>query len=186
MNKARFFVFGTLFVMGMSLFAQNAEADFTVGLTEDGEGAVIKGYKGRAPQVRIPATIQGMPVKELGEGAFVGRVQITSVVIPDGVTTIGRSALAGQQKLTSITIPNTVTAIGDEVFGDCKALRSITIPNSVTSIGARVFEDCTNLESITIPNSVASIGDRAFTSSGLRSITWPASVTKLQSIDTYG
>jgi hypothetical protein len=64
--------------------------------------------------------------------------------------------------LTSITIPNSVTSIGNMAFADCTGLTSITIPNSVTSIGARAFEGCTGLTSITIPNSVTSIGSSAF------------------------
>ncbi len=37
--------------------------------------------------------------------------------------------------LTSVTIPNSVTSIGDEAFYDCTSLTNVTIPNSVTSIG---------------------------------------------------
>ncbi len=66
------------------------------------------------------------------------------------------------QNLTSITIPNSVTSIGEFTFYDCTNLISVTIPNSVTSIGDDVFRNCTNLTSVTIPNSVTSIGNKAF------------------------
>ena len=174
------------------------EEDFTVSLTRDGSGVVIAQYNGNLTALTIPSTIQGMPVKEIGEQAFVGKrmdytrplwngaVDITSVVIPSGVTTIGNTAFGSQQRLTSITIPGTVTSIGGEAFKGCTALASITIPNSVTSIGNSIFEGCSSLASITIPDNVRSIGDRAFAMSGLRSITWPASVTTIQALDTYG
>ena len=56
--------------------------------------------------------------------------------------------------LTSITIPNSVTSIGDYAFAWCDGLASITIPNSVTSIGDSAFIYCTSLHTITIPKNV--------------------------------
>ena len=79
------------------------------------------------------------------------------------------------QRLTSITIPNSVTSIGDGAFEYCSELTSVTIPNSVTSIGWHAFADCSSLTSVTIPNSVTSIGYSAFSGcSGLTSITCEA------------
>ena len=79
------------------------------------------------------------------------------------VTKVGIQAFYYKCKtLTSITIPNSVTSIGAEAFRECSALESITIPNSVTSIGERAFYGCKALTSITIPNSVTSIGNDAF------------------------
>ena len=64
--------------------------------------------------------------------------------------------------LTSITIPNSVTSIGSSTFEDCTSLTSITIPNSVTTIGYEAFYKCTSLTSVTIGNGVTTIGDNAF------------------------
>ena len=75
------------------------------------------------------------------------------------------------KSLTSVTIPNNVTSIGDNAFSGCSGLTSVTIPNSVTSIGSVAFWGCSGLTSITIPNSVTSIGSAAFWGcSGLTSI----------------
>ena len=60
--------------------------------------------------------------------------------------------------LTSVTIPNSVTSIGSSAFENCSGLTSVTIPNSVTSIGSSAFSGCSGLTSVTIPNSVTSIG----------------------------
>ena len=87
---------------------------------------------------------------------------MTSITIPNSVTSIGDYAFQYCSSLTSITIPNSVTSIGDYAFSYCSGLTSITIPNSVTGIGRDAFSYCSGLTSITIPNSVTSIGDFAF------------------------
>jgi hypothetical protein len=75
-----------------------------------------------------------------------------------------------ERTITSIDIPNTVTSIGISAFSGCTSLTSITIPSSVTSIGDRAFEDCDSLTSINIPSSVTSIGYTAFRCESLTSI----------------
>ena len=113
-------------------------------------------------------------------GAYPSAKDITSVVIPNGVTTIGEGLFSGCRNLTSITIPDSVTTIGNRAFSYCNKLTSITIPDSVTTIGNRAFSYCDKLTSITIPDSVTSIGDEAFSACrGLTSITIPGSVTSI-------
>ena len=65
-------------------------------------------------------------------------------------------------KITSVTIPDSVTSIGSYSFYGCSSLTSVTIGNSVTSIGIYSFYGCSSLTSVTIGNSVTSIGERAF------------------------
>ena len=87
---------------------------------------------------------------------------LTSVTIPNSVTTIGGSAFSGCSALTSVNIPNSVTTTGGSAFSGCSALTSVNIPNSVTKIGDYAFYFCSALTSVTIPNSVTEIGDGAF------------------------
>ena len=113
-------------------------------------------------------------------GAFRGCSSLTSVTIPNSVTSIGDYAFCYCSGLTSINIPNTITTIGGYIFQGCSSLTSVTIPNSVTSIGNSAFNGCSGLTSITIPNSVTSIGDDAFMScTTLTSVTIPNSVTSI-------
>ena len=106
--------------------------------------------------------------------------RLTSITIPNSVTSIGDYAFINCSSMTSVTIPNSVNSIGNWVFRDCKSLTSVTIPNSVTSIGEYAFSFCSGLTSVTIPNSVTSIGEYAFSScSGLTSVTLLNSVTSI-------
>ena len=88
--------------------------------------------------------------------------KLTSVTIPENITSIGRCAFSGCEELTSITIPNSVTSIGSAAFEHCSGLTSIVIPDSVTSIDHWTFQYCTGLTSATIGNGVKSISRYAF------------------------
>ena len=119
-------------------------------------------------------------VTSIGGSAFSSCDSLTNIEIPNSVTSIGYSAFYGCVGLTSIEIPDSVTSIGDEAFRNCRSLTSIRIPNSVTSIGAGAFLSCKGLTSIEIPNSVTSIGNSAFSHcNGLTSIKIPNSVTSI-------
>ena len=73
----------------------------------------------------------------------------SSVIPSDGsVTVIGEGAFAGCSELTSIAIPDGITSIGENAFFDCRELQSITVPSSVTSIGIGAFSDCPSLAKI--------------------------------------
>ena len=153
-----------------------------------------------------------------------GSITIPSTFTYNGttynVTSIESESFHNYRGLTSITIPNSVTSIGYSAFSDCSSLESIVvasdnkvydsrnncnaiietasnaliagckntiIPNSVTSIGGGAFQGCSGLTSIQIPSGVTSIGAWAFADcSGLTSITIPNKVTSIGSYAFYG
>ena len=123
----------------------------------------------------------------IADSAFSDCSSLTSITIPDSVTSIGSSAFEDCSSLTSITIPDSVTSsIGGYAFYNCSGLTSVTIPDSVTSIGSSAFYGCSGLESVTIGNGVTSIGDRAFYGcSSLTSVTIGNSVTSIGSMAFY-
>ena len=98
--------------------------------------------------IEIPSALGGYPVKYINENAFSGCTELTSITIPDSVTSIGGSAFFGCTGLTSVTIPNGVTLIGKYTFSGCTGLTSITIPNSVISIEQEAFYRCTGLNTV--------------------------------------
>ena len=116
----------------------------------------------------------------MGYQAFCYCSGLTSVTIPNSVTSIGGRAFRACSGLTSVTIGNSVKSIGVWAFGFCKGLTSVTIGNSVTSIGNNAFYKCSGLTSVTIPNSVTSIGEDAFYEcKGLTSVTIGNSVESI-------
>jgi hypothetical protein len=164
-------------------------------IVEDGGATITAWGGGEHETITIPSELGGYAVKKVGNGIgewgypcifyspAVAATIVTSITIPDSVTSIGDSAFAFCSGLTTLTIGSGVTSIGNNAFQDCSGLTgALTIPNSVTSIGNSAFARCSGLTSITIPNSVTSIGGNAFFGcSGLTSITIPNSVTSIGS-----
>ena len=160
---------------------------------EDGT-LMITNYKGEGGDVVIPAMIGKAKVTAIGEDAFSAsefnsrvknkdaRKKITSVVIPEGVTTIGRCAFFQCESLETVTIPETVHTIGAVAFRGCKKLRNVNLPANIKDLGNGIFWECPNLydahgltvvsgillgcagehKQITVPEGVKCIGAEVF------------------------
>ena len=156
------------------------QAQFTF-ITNNGS-ITITGYTGPGGAVAIPGMINGYTVTSIASdqqnGVFPPNV--TSVTIPNTVTSIGASAFS-YSSLTNIVIPTSVTSVGQSAFSYCESLTSVTIPDSVTSIGVQAFETCESLTNIVIPSSVTNIGQSAFFyCERLASVTIPDSVASVE------
>ena len=144
----------------------------------NGELSVSK-YISADTTYEIPAKLNGLSVTSIGDRAFSGS-SLTSITIPDSVTSIGSSAFSSCSSLTSITIPNSVTSIGWEAFDGCSGLTSITIPDSVTSIGDHAFAGCSGLKSIVLPEGIKEIPWQCFKNcTNLESVTIPSTCTTI-------
>ena len=121
-------------------------------------------------------------VTSIGEGAFSGCILLFKIIIPNSVTSIGDLAFMDSNALSHIVISNSVTSIGDGTFYGCSSLTNIVIPDSVTSIGDIAFSGCRSLSNIVIPDSVTSIGDYVFEGcTSLSNIVIPDNVTSIGS-----
>ena len=173
-----------------------SSGNYVIKLTVDGEAqlygsgssnqyAYILRY-GSAADLRNRVYQNSILKVEIGAGIRIGAYafrychSLSSVTIPDGVTSIENNAFYNCYSLSSITIPDSVISIGNNAFYDCYSLSSITIPDGVTSIGTNAFYDCYSLSRITIPGGVTSIENNAFSYCySLSSITIPGSVTSI-------
>ncbi len=146
----------------------------------------------------------GNKVEQIPSGLCSELKGLTSITIPESVTSIVRGTFAGCTSLTSVAWNARACSSGGSLFNDSKStittftfgdqveqipdslceglsgLTTITLPESLTSIGESAFEGCTGLTTITLPESLTSIGNSAFEEcSGLTTITLPESLTSI-------
>ena len=68
--------------------------------------------------------------------------------IPDSVKNIGERAFYGCVNLVEIAIADGITALNQQTFSSCTNLSVISLPESITSIGYEAFRFCTALEKV--------------------------------------
>jgi len=134
--------------------------------------------------VSIPETVTSngteYSVTTIGESAFKGSA-VTSVSMPEGITSIDYNAFSGCQNLETVALPESLTIFGFRAFESCKLLKTIKIPSGVTAIPGSCFYFCSSLESVTIPEGVMTIGQYAFFGCNLKELTLPSTVTMIGS-----
>ena len=186
---------GLLFLInsGNALYSDNATYSVTgIGTCTDTE-------------IVIPSKYNGIPVTNIGYGAFRDRSSITSITIPDSVTSIEGYAFYNCSSLTNIVISDSVTCIeGNAFFGTAyyndasnweedvlylgnhliEARTTLSseyaIKQGTKTIANRAFSSCSDLSGIIIPDSVTSIGSAAFYNcTSLANITIPDSVMSI-------
>ena len=121
---------------------------------------------------------EGSNVTSIGVGAFMNASSLTSITIPDSVTSIGNGAFYNASNLSSVTFgeKSQLKSIGNSAFYGVTGLTNITIPDSVISIEGNAFYNASNLTNVTIPDSVKKIEHDAFAGTGITSITLPDSL----------
>lgn len=134
----------------------------------------IKTYKS-FDEFQYFTSIQRIPI-----AMFMDWNLLSSIVVPEGVSTIEAYAFRGCSKLTAINIPDSVETIGNAAFLGCTNLTTITIPEGVKSIKNSTFSGCTNLSYVSVPSSITSFEENAFLDcESLCSITIPEGVSSL-------
>ena len=139
-------ILSVFFTISASAFDVEVD-DIYYNLVDKGKVAeVVSGYNLYKGDIIIPSSItvdeEIYTVIKIQDEAFKDCNRLSSVSIPNTVTSIGYSAFSGCKYLSSITIPNSVTTIGNLAFSNCMVLISIKIPESVASIGYGAFSGC--------------------------------------------
>ncbi|KAL7711595.1 hypothetical protein QTN25_010738 [Entamoeba marina] len=107
--------------------------------------------------------------------------QITSITMPNSVTSIGFFCIANKYNLTNVQLSNNLTSINSYTFNNCGLLKSITFPSSIQSIGSNSFNNCTSLESINLTTNITSIKSYSFQHClSLKSVLIPTSISTLE------
>ncbi len=161
--------------------------DFKYCYNEEYEGIEILKYKGKAETVKIPDSIEGIPVKVIGYRSFsknrLGKKTKTlkKVMIPDSVELIKEYAFAYCVALNSVNLPENLQKIEEDIFSDCESLKTIKIPENLEVLSAGCFGN-TGLRELFIPKNIRKIEDSAFDGcKNLKKITFEKN-SKLESI----
>ncbi len=185
------------------------KSDFVFTAVTEGEETYLSltEYTGSEWFVNIPATVDGVPVRKIGDAAFYRNRTVRAVLLPNTLTEIGSYAFADSN--VSIVIPGEglriidyaafhgcdelrvfdlqhateLLQIGDFAFAECTALISdLAMPDSLLLIGGYAFQGCASAPSLTLNEGLVYIGDGAFNHCiGLQneSIHIPASVRQI-------
>ena len=191
-----------------------SEDDLTYGdfqyKIEDDNSCTITDYDGMASSLSIPSAINGHTVKQIDTGALSDNGIITSVTIPNGVTTIGFSAFNGCIKLEKIKFSSNLDTVCENAFnntkwfnnqsnglvyvgkvaykykGDMPRNTKITVKSDTVSISESAFKDCANLTAILIPSSVKHIDKYAFYNcQGLTKLNFNDGIERIEN-DAFG
>ena len=179
--KKKLFITILVLTLTTAVFAQKAEPErsFRYQLTDDGKGIQITAYTGTNPNLVIPRTIEGYPVKIIGPDDPGGFVNISgtntrnpyrllqTVIVPEGVEVISACAFQNCINLRKVILPSTVYLIGNMAFDDCINLEEINIPSGIEIIGGWAFQNCRELYNLIIPNSITSIYWKAKSTDGI-------------------
>jgi len=140
------------------------------GITSVG-GHVFYGM-GSLTSVTLPSTLY-----MIDNGAF-SSSGLTEITIPDSVKIIGNLSFAGT-KLTDITIPDNVESLGASALSKCKYLKNVIIGDGIDEISQGLLSNTPSLETLELGSGVTSIKRWFINSSGLETLTIPASVSQI-------
>ena len=144
----------------LAMLPAAGEAQFTCTTNADNT-ITITGYEGSGGDVTIPSTTNGLRVVSIGDVAFYECESLTSVTIPNSVTSIGVCTFRFTG-LASAKIPNSVARIGGYAYASCTSLTNVTIGSGVTNIGVLAFSGCTNLTGVYFKGNAPSLAEYVF------------------------
>ena len=147
---------------------------------------ILTEYIGSLSSFTIPSVIDGLPVTDIGDGAFSSSVreELEGIVIGENIKSVGESAFAnctglsikvesklsyvgekafyGCDGLESIELGEGLECVPYQAFSGCTALRTVVLPSTVSSIEENAFEFCSSLQTVTVHSALKTVGDSAF------------------------
>lgn len=161
-------------------------------------------YKG---EITVPSTVvwkeNTYPVLGIGDEAFKQCEELTAVTVSEGIRNLGYECLSENPALERVTLPNSLVFCDYYIFSECTALKEVTLPplldmvnvglfygcsalttvnlpQNIKVIEYAAFKGCTALTNLTLPDGLTSILQDAFLTTGLKSITLPATIETME------
>ena len=196
---------GVLYTSDMELYAYPTGKEGSSYTVETGTKSIWSyAFSGAS----IESIVLPHTVTEIGQGAFNG-AKLKSVELPDSVTTVGEGAFSSCKELVSAKLSQNLKSlsynmfnncpklntvyIGDNTFNiegrafyACESLTDVSMPQNLKNLGESAFSYCTSLERLELPTGISAIPSGAFSSSGIKSLVIPDSVTTITGGAFYG
>ena len=189
-----------LYFLGSPRIVTVADATYVI---QSADRAVLSRYYGSATTFSVESRVADVPVVEICDNVFRSNSKLTTVILPEGLTTIGNYAFEYCSALTEINFPQGLTTIGRYAFREntgltavnlpegvqtvdtaafygCTALTEVTVAAGLQNVGYEVFYGCTSLQSVSLPEGLRVIDSEAFYNcTALAEINFPASVQSI-------
>ena len=147
------------------VFGASAE-EFTDGIytytVNDGKAILTDLDSNASGDVVLPSTLGGYPLVEIGGWSITYCNEITSLTIPEGVTTLGDHAIYNCNKISNISFPSTLRKLDEASLKDLDSLTELVLPEGLEYIGSDLITYNMRIDSITIPSTVKNIDFIAF------------------------
>ncbi|MFC4993057.1 leucine-rich repeat domain-containing protein [Rubritalea tangerina] len=170
-------------LLSLTLASLQAASVSDLTYTSDGSGITITDCLTSATgAMDIPATIDGLPVVKIASRAFQSCNKITSMTMPNTITSIGSYCFFNCDLMETIQLSTGLSTIATATFRSCDSLDNVVIPEGVLKLGSYAFFGADGMTSVSLPSSLTSIGNDAFDyCQALESIEIPAGVSSLPS-----
>lgn len=141
--------------------------------------------EGTGETYTYPSSIPPWYNKKGDESDF--QVNLTKVVIGEGITKLGDRLFINAKNLTDVTFPSTLTEIAQKTFMNCTSLVALDMSAAPLEIlGGNMFNGCSKLESVTFPNTLAALGSSSFAKTNLAEITYKGTIDQYKALADSG
>lgn len=141
--------------------------------------------EGTGETYTYPSSIPPWYNKKGDESDF--QVNLTKVVVGEGITKLGDRLFINAKKLTDVTFPSTLTEIAQKTFMNCTSLVALDMSAAPLEIlGGNMFNGCSKLESVTFPNTLAALGSSSFAKTNLAEITYKGTIDQYKALADSG
>ena len=110
-------------------------------------------WRDASGDVVIPETFRELPVISIRQSAFKDNETITSVVVPEYISSIGNGAFSNCVNLVEAKINTKETSVPWQLFKECISLKKVALPPFITYVGSDAFDQCISLEEVSFESS---------------------------------